>query len=271
MDIILYIILFIMGITFGSFYTLAVYRIPKRIDIVHTHSYCPKCNHKLKFLDLIPVFSYIFLKGKCRYCKEKIRPRYFILEILSGIFFILTAIFMGLNLKSLTIYKAIEFGFIILFYTFVILMAGIDKEERNINQPVLMYGVLLSVIYMVYLYIIGETSIYRYVIYLIVYVIILALDTFFLRKKAKTNYVYGIILTIVVMAIFTTELAIITTIILTLLSIAIYLLIEKIKDIKKNVKKEKTNYAKEIPIGFILGTCNILTFLIALFCNQYLI
>ena len=79
MDIIIYVIIFIIGIVFGSFYTLAVYRIPKGQDITHTRSYCPKCNHKLSFLDLIPVFSYIFLRGKCRYCKEKIKKKYFII------------------------------------------------------------------------------------------------------------------------------------------------------------------------------------------------
>ena len=91
MNIFLYIIFFIIGITFGSFYTLAVYRIPKGEDITHTHSYCPNCNHKLGFFDLIPLFSYILLGGKCRYCKEKIRPRYIILETLSGLFFVLVA------------------------------------------------------------------------------------------------------------------------------------------------------------------------------------
>ena len=63
-------------------------------------------------------------------------------------------------------------------------MAGIDKEEINITRPVLMYGVLVSVIYMAYLYIIEESSIYRYVIYLVIYVIILAIETISLRKIA---------------------------------------------------------------------------------------
>ena len=64
MNIVFYIVLFIIGTLFGSFYTLAVYRIPQRQDITHTHSYCPNCKHKLGFLDLIPIFSYVFLRGK---------------------------------------------------------------------------------------------------------------------------------------------------------------------------------------------------------------
>lgn len=101
MNIIFYLTIFIIGTLFGSFYTLAVYRIPKRQDIVHTHSYCPNCNHKLGLLDLFPIFSYILLGGKCRYCKQKIRPRYLILESLSGILFLVTAYLMGLTVYNL--------------------------------------------------------------------------------------------------------------------------------------------------------------------------
>ena len=91
MNELLYAIIFISGAVFGSFYTLAVYRIPKNIDIIKKHSYCPNCNHKLGVLELIPILSYIFLGGKCKHCKQKIRPRYLIIEILSGVMFVLLA------------------------------------------------------------------------------------------------------------------------------------------------------------------------------------
>ena len=127
MEIFFYIIIFMIGIAFGSFYTLAVYRIPKGQDIVHTHSYCPKCNHKLNIFDLIPIFSYIFLGGKCRYCKQKIRPRYLILEATSGLFFVVMAILMGLGIYNLDKFIIIEYVFFVLYFTFIVLMAGIDK------------------------------------------------------------------------------------------------------------------------------------------------
>lgn len=88
MNIILYILIFCIGALFGSFFTLAVYRIPLGKDITHERSFCPNCNHRLEFLDLIPILSYLFLGGKCRYCKQKIRPRYFLLEIMSGVVFV---------------------------------------------------------------------------------------------------------------------------------------------------------------------------------------
>lgn len=122
MNIFFYLLLFIIGTLFGSFYTLAVYRIPKRQDIVHTHSYCPNCHHELGFLDLIPIISYVFLRGQCRYCKQKIRPRYLILEILSGILFVAIAFFMKFSIATLSITKIVEYSFMVLYLTFIILI-----------------------------------------------------------------------------------------------------------------------------------------------------
>lgn len=165
MDIIFYIIIFIIGITFGSFYTLAVYRIPKSQDITHTHSYCPNCNHKLDFLDLIPVFSYIFLGGKCRYCKKKIKPRYLIIELISGFAFLLFAFLIGITPYNVDITLTMEFVFFALYFTFIMLMAGISICYKTINKKVLIYGIVISIMYILYLCIIGRTSIYRYDIY----------------------------------------------------------------------------------------------------------
>lgn len=172
MNILLYILIFIMGTVFGSFFTLAIYRIPKKQDITHTHSYCPNCNHKLKFLDLIPIFSYIFLLGKCRYCKQKIRPKYFIIEILSGFIFVIIAYLMNININSLNPILLAEGAFMALYLCFVFIMAGIDVENRKIEKSISMYGILLSIAYIIYLCVVEKDSIYRYIIYLAFYIII---------------------------------------------------------------------------------------------------
>lgn len=262
MDILFYIIIFAIGITFGSFYTLAVYRIPKGQDITHTHSYCPNCNHKLNFIDLIPIFSYLFLGGKCRYCKSKIRPRYLMLEIISGLFFVIIAYLMNLSIYNLEIIRIIEYAFLVLYFTFIILMAGIDKESRIINKPVLMYGVIVSIMYIVYLYIIEKTSIYRYVIYLIIFILLLILDTIILKKYSKDNYTYSILITIIIMAIFTGEYVTISSIITTLLGISIYLLVKKLK--KSDINKTNKQYNDKIKIGLCLSIFNIVYFIIVL-------
>lgn len=268
MEALFYIIIFIMGITFGSFYTLAVYRIPKGEDITHTHSYCPNCKHKLNIFDLIPVFSYIFLGGKCRYCKQKIRPRYLILETISGLFFGAIAYLMGLSIYNLEIAKIVEYIFFVLYFTFIVLMAGIDKESRNINKPVLMYGIIISIMYIVYLYIIEKTSIYRYVIYLILFILLLIIDSITLKKHAENNYTYSILMVIIIMTIFTGEFVTISSIITTLLIIAIYLSVKKIKDIKN--KRTIQQYNNNTKIGLYLAITNIIYFIYVLIYYKYI-
>ena len=264
MDILLYMLIFIMGTVFGSFFTLAVYRIPKRQDITHTHSYCPNCNHKLEFLDLLPVFSYIFLRGKCRYCKEKIRPRYFILEILSGLTFVIVAYLMNISADNLKPILLAEGAFMALYLCFVFIMAGIDAENRKIEKSISMYGIILSIAYIIYLCVVEKDSIYRYVIYLAFYVIILILDTVTLKKYAKNSYVHGVILTVLTMVIFTGEYVVINTIIMTALVVAIELLLHKIENIKRKVVREKNDYGKNIDYGFVLGISNILNLIFVL-------
>ena len=132
MNIIVYAYMFIIGVLLGSFYTLAVYRIPLKQDITHTRSYCPRCNHKLNFWDLIPVLSYIFLGGKCRYCKNKIRPRYIIIEILSGIAFLLFAILLDIDILKIEYTKIAALIFGILFFSTVIIVVAIFKDYKKI-------------------------------------------------------------------------------------------------------------------------------------------
>ena len=258
MNIFFYVILFIIGTLFGSFYTLAVYRIPKRQDITHTHSYCPNCNHKLGFLDLIPIISYIFLGGKCRYCKEKIRIRYLILELLSGLLFVAIGYLMKFNMETLTALKVVQYSFMVLYITFIVLLSGIDKENKKIDKLVSFYGIVISIVYMIYLCIVEQANIYRYGIYLIFYVIVLTLDTITLKKYAKDSYVTGILLMIITMAIFTGEYITINAIIYTLLAIFLYMLLYKIKTRKKKNKEKDEKITKPLSIGFYLGTFNIL-------------
>lgn len=263
-NIILYILIFIMGTVFGSFFTLAVHRIPKRQDITHTHSYCPNCGHKLGILDLIPVFSYIFLGAKCRYCKQKIRPRYFILEIASGLLFVVISYLMNINIFNWNIHIIADSAFLALYLCFLLIMAGIDKENRQINKGINVYGIIISIMYMIYLCTIENASIYRYVIYLIFYIVFLILDTVTLKKFVKSTYLNGIMITIITIAIFTGEFITINTIIMTLLEIAIYILIYKLKSRNnKNIKTDK-QIGRNLSIGYYLAINNIIYFIFVL-------
>lgn len=271
MDILLYILIFIMGTVFGSFFTLVIYRIPKNQNITHTHSYCPNCNHKLGFLDLIPVFSYIFLLGKCRYCKGKIRPRYIIVEILSGFTFFLIAYFMNIRINNLQPHVLAETAFLVLYLCFVFIMAGIDLENRKIEKSISMYGVIISIAYIIYRCVIEQASIYRYIIYLIIYVCMLTLDIITLKRYAKNSYVNGVILTVITMSIFTGEYVMINTLIMTALIIAFNFLLQKIQNIRRKVRREEKNYGKNIHYGFLLAISNILNYIFILGLYQFFV
>ena len=80
--------IFIYGIVIGSFLNVCIYRIPQKEDIVRESSHCMSCGHRLKWYDLVPLFSYLFLKGKCRYCGSKLSKQYPIVEALNGILYV---------------------------------------------------------------------------------------------------------------------------------------------------------------------------------------
>lgn len=260
MDFVIYFYIFLMGITFGSFFTLAVYRIPLGQDITHNRSYCPNCNHKLSNLDLIPLFSYIFLRGKCRYCKEKIRPRYFLLELFSGIVFILFALSIKMSIYTINISKIIYFIFGLLYIAGLFIISGIDKEKIQIQTSLLIYLIVIESFYIIYLYIVEKANIYRYVIQYIAIAILMIFNVIYYKKKLKNNYTIQNLILLIEMLVFTYEACTILTIVFTLLSIAIKMIIEKIKGIsRRNIKNNKQT---QISFGFYLCVTNIITLLI---------
>lgn len=84
-----YILFGVLGLLIGSFLNVCIYRIPNNESIVVNPSHCMKCGHRLTALDLIPVLSFVFLRGKCRHCGDKISPRYAIVELLTSLTFVL--------------------------------------------------------------------------------------------------------------------------------------------------------------------------------------
>ena len=98
---ILYIIVFLYGIIIGSFLNVCVYRMPKGQSVVTVGSHCMSCKHPLKWYDLFPVFSYLVLRGKCRYCGAKISIQYPLVELANGILYVLLVAFCGLNPDSI--------------------------------------------------------------------------------------------------------------------------------------------------------------------------
>lgn len=260
MNIFFYIIIFIMGTIFGSFLSLATYRIPLNQDITHKHSYCPHCTHKLSFLDLIPIFSYVFLKGKCRYCKKKISPRYFILELLTGASFLLLALGLNLNIYTIQITQIIDFIIGVLYIVFLYLIAGIDIMYKKIDKRVLIYGIVVALLNIVCQYIECLQSnvnynLQRIIIYLVAIVVLNIINIMKTKKNKKTDYIIDLMIITIIMSLFTYEITVILTIICTLLTISFKLLLNKITN--KNANKNE-NYKKDMPIAFFMIISNAL-------------
>ncbi len=98
---IIYIRIFLYGIVIGSFLNVCIYRIPRQDNIVITRSHCMKCGTALQARDLIPMFSYIFLGGRCRYCREKVSLQYPFVEILNGSLWVVTFLLVDDPVKSI--------------------------------------------------------------------------------------------------------------------------------------------------------------------------
>ena len=101
LEIVPYIVIFIFGIIIGSFLNVCIYRIPLHQSIVTVSSHCMTCGRKLKWYDMIPVFSWLLLGGKCRNCKSKISLQYPVIESLNGILYVVICLVNGMDLFSL--------------------------------------------------------------------------------------------------------------------------------------------------------------------------
>lgn len=94
-------VIFIFGICIGSFLNVVIIRLPRDESLIKRSSHCMTCGTKIRPIDLIPVFSWIFLRGKCHNCGEKISPRYPIVESLNGILYVLTFMILDINAKAI--------------------------------------------------------------------------------------------------------------------------------------------------------------------------
>lgn len=255
MEIIIYLAIFIIGTLLGSFFSLAIYRLPLKQDITHKRSYCPKCNHKLGFWDMIPILSYIFLGGKCRYCKEKIRVRYICLEVFSGLLFLLFALSLKINIYNINILKIIYLIFGFFYISTLFIIGGIDKENNYISKSVLLFGLIIAAMYIIYLYILNN-NMYKYVIYIITLIAIIITNISLLKQKQYTFQILNLCL----------YLAIGTNPVITVISIAVALLVSSVSqiiyNIKTNQKNNNTDGNMKNPLGFYLCFSNILILII---------
>ena len=108
-------LVFSLGVILGSFANVCIYRLPKNKQVISGRSFCPKCKKKINWYDNLPLISFLILKMKCRNCNELISTRYFIVELITGITFLL--IFLSYNsLATLIFLSVLSLILIVIFF-----------------------------------------------------------------------------------------------------------------------------------------------------------
>lgn len=134
--IMFYAIIFLFGICIGSFLNVVIIRLPRQESLIRRSSHCMTCGAKIRACDIIPVLSWILLKGKCHSCGEKISPRYPIIESLNGIMYVLTFFVLDLNAESIIT---------CILMSLLIVVAFMDWDTLEIDERILALIFVLAV------------------------------------------------------------------------------------------------------------------------------
>ena len=231
MNIFLYTMLFFIGALVGNFWKMAIYRIPRNI----------KLNKK--------GVSYIEPNSKSN------RGSQLFYLILGGAIFVIFGKALEIDINNIQPLQIITYIFTILYVSVLMIIAGIDQKNLKMEKSVITAGIILSILYMIYMFVIETISLNTSIIYLGIYIILIAIDTFIIKRYAKNSYTTGILMLFNIMLIFTGIEVFTYTIILTALEILVSLIISKIKQKKNGNKKIRLS---NIPVGYFLCVSNLL-------------
>ena len=142
LTIFIYTIVFLYGIVIGSFLNVCIFRIPKKENIVQS-SHCMSCGRKLGWRDMVPVFSYIMLRGRCRQCGAKISIQYPLIEALNGVLYVIVFMANGFTFSSVLY---------CLMTSALIVITVIDERTFRIPVTFNLFIGLLGIIMTVYDY-----------------------------------------------------------------------------------------------------------------------
>ena len=150
MTMIIYLFIFIFGLIIGSFLNCVIFRIEKNEKFLFSRSYCPNCKHQLNWRDLIPIFSFLFLKGKCRYCKKKISIQYPLVEISTALMFLLIFKYQFLIFNEFQIFNfpnLLVTCYLLLVTSLFIIIFVYDLRHYLIPDRVVFSGIGLALLY----------------------------------------------------------------------------------------------------------------------------
>lgn len=134
-------LIFIYGIIIGSFLNVCIFRIPKNESIVTVGSHCMNCGKPIKWYDLVPLFSFLILRGKCRYCKTKLSVQYPVIEALNGILYLIVFAVNGISFES---------GLYCLLVSALLVLSVIDYRTMEIPFGI---NITIFVIGMIHLFV----------------------------------------------------------------------------------------------------------------------
>ena len=138
MDPVLASAIFVLGLAFGSFLNVCIYRLPRELSVVRPRSTCPGCQQLIRNYDNIPVLSWLILGGRCRNCKIRISPRYLLVELLTGAIFLACYSRFGAGLATL---KYCALGFLLLGLIFT------DAETQLLPDKMTLPGLALGLVF----------------------------------------------------------------------------------------------------------------------------
>ncbi|HEX4485532.1 MAG TPA: prepilin peptidase [Terriglobales bacterium] len=130
--------MFALGLAFGSFLNVCIYRMPLDLSVVSPGSACPHCKHEVRFYDNVPVLSWLILRGRCRDCKAPISPRYLVIELVTALLFLGCYWHFGYTLAMV---KYCAFGFLLLGLIFT------DAETFLLPDKLTLTGLALGIVF----------------------------------------------------------------------------------------------------------------------------
>jgi leader peptidase (prepilin peptidase) / N-methyltransferase len=136
LETILEVAIFALGLCWGSFLNVCIYRLPRGKSVVAPRSACPDCGSMIPMYHNLPVVSWLILRGKCRSCKQPISPRYMIVELLIGILFLACYLHFGLSLAML---KCAVLGFLLVGLIFT------DAETKLLPDAMTLPGIVIGI------------------------------------------------------------------------------------------------------------------------------
>ena len=241
MNMVFYTILFILGCIIGCIWREKTEKFPRDLDLKKTH-------RKIKpKQELISELIYIMIGGMSA---------------------VILANILNIHIEEFDISKMLIYVFAMLYISALVLIAGIDRNYSRIEKKTLAFGIISSILYMLYLCMVDLTSTHLSVIYLAIYMVLLVIDSFLLRKFAKDSYILNLLMVLTMILVFTDLKTLTYTLIMAFIAVILQIILLNMQKSRNGNKKVKIN---EIPVGFFVAASNIIVLFMVRAFENYII